>query len=66
MGQTIRVAITYNTVVLADSETLPNPVNAVDKVIAAVQKWDIDNIEAFLFELLRDFVIEVLCFGGED
>ena len=66
MGQTIRVAITYNTVVLADSETLPNPVNAIDKVIAAVHEWDIDDVETFVFELLDYFFIEVFGLRRED
>ena len=40
--------------------------NAIDKVIAAVHEWDIDDVETFVFELLDDFVVEVLCFGRED
>lgn len=59
VARQVRAAITYNTVVLADAKSFSNPVDTIDEVIAAVEKWDIGNLETFVSELLDYFFIEI-------
>jgi hypothetical protein len=51
---------TYDAVVFSYAETVACSVYSLDKFIAAIEHGNISSIEAFLFELLDAFFVEVL------